>query len=536
MANGTNKNKRANNKKNKKNRDATASTDESQVAAGGGGGGGRTQRQSRKKIDPGPGGLDCDRDTDDQVETMLRFFPSQLKNDGSRGGGGISPGSETPTIYHQLYKGDAETLNLKAIPFIPVMVALGFELNEAGFQPEERGGLLSTLPHNPWNMLQLLVICFDKSETYKRDKEYHEAADTKLCGVLQKLVEKDMLKKEDVLDHNLVMALCANSYAMPYFPKKRFQFLIEMDPTALTKPCFDPVIGSHPYFLPIHYCSHRNKIEAFSVCFLEGMKYYPNKLGFVFHKSHNNDFADTNRLEQAKRVGIDKTPFEMACDQYGKKRLSKIIYNRLTKSISADNDNDDDNNNNNKDNDLNSSIESLFVSLATGDSDASAKIDFQAVDLFLGNYPDAKRQLKEIGTNPDKVTAINARALITDKPPLPPPPSPSPVQDAAEVSTAAAASASTTTTATTSNDDDKIDDDIANLKISGTAKVAATEEMDPIEICDGNDDEIESAKLAAAAKTTTNYIHDYLLSGHIMMAYDDCNLDDDDDDDDEEEA
>jgi len=266
------------------------------------------------------------------------------------------------------------------------------------------------------------------------------------------------------------------------------------------------------------------------------MKYYPNKLGFVFHKSHNNDFADTNRLEQAKRVGIDKTPFEMACDQYGKKRLSKIIYNRLTKSISADNDNDDDNNNNNKDNDLNSSIESLFVSLATGDSDASAKIDFQAVDLFLGNYPDAKRQLKEIGTNPDKVTAINVRALITDKPPLPPPPSPSPVQDAAEVSTAAAASASTTTTATTSNDDDKIDDDIANLKISGTAKVAATEEMDPIEICDGNDDEIESAKLAAAAKTTTNYIHDYLLSGHIMMAYDDCNLDDDDDDDDEEEA
>jgi hypothetical protein len=523
MANGTNKNKRANNKKNKKSRAAAAvaTTDESLVAARGGGGrgggGGRTQRQTRKKIDPGPGGLDCDRDTDAQVEHMLRFFPAQLKNDGSRGGGGIrTPGSETPTIYHQLYKGDAETLNLKAIPFIPVMVALAFELQEAGFPPEERGGLLTTLPHNPWNMLQLLVICFDKSETNKRDKEYHEAADTKLCGVLEKLVEKDMLKKEDVLDHNLVMALCANSYAMPYFPKKRFQFLIEMDPTALTKPCFDPVIGSHPYFLPIHYCSHRNKIEAFSVCFLEGMKYYPNKLGFVFHKSHNNDFTDTNRLEQAKRVGIDKTPFEMACDQFGKKRLSKIIYNRLTKSISTDNDDDDDdgdNNNNNKDNDLNSSIESLFVSLATGDSDAAAKIDFQAIDLFLGNYPDAKRRLKEIGTNPDEVAAISARALITNKPYA--------FDDGAAVFPA-----------TSNDDDDGIDDDIANLKISGTAKATATEEMDPIEICDDNDnDDVESAKLAAVAKTTTNYIHDYLLSGHIMMAYDDCNLDDDDDDD-----
>ena len=87
--------------------------------------------------------------------------------------------------------------------------------------------------------------------------------------------------------------------------------------------------------------------------------------------------------------------------------------------------------------------------------------------------------------------------------------------------------ASESTTPTTSNDDDDgIDEDIANLKISGTAKVAAT----PIEICDDNDnDDIESAKLAAAANTTTNYIHDYLLSGHIMMAYDDCNLDDDDD-------
>jgi hypothetical protein len=193
MANGTNKNKWANNKKNKKNRGAAATTDESLVAAGGGrgggGDGGRIQRQSRKKIDPGPGGLDCDRDTDDQVETMLRFFQAQLKNDGSCGGGGVrTPGSETPTIYHQLYKGDAETLNLKAIPFIPVMVALGFELQEAGFQAEERGGLLTALPHNPWNMLQLLVICFDKSVTNKRDKEYHDAAD---C-VLQKLVEKDI--------------------------------------------------------------------------------------------------------------------------------------------------------------------------------------------------------------------------------------------------------------------------------------------------------------------------------------------------------
>ncbi|OEU09262.1 hypothetical protein FRACYDRAFT_271439 [Fragilariopsis cylindrus CCMP1102] len=206
----------------------------------------------------------------------------------------------------------------------------------------------------------------------------------------------------------------------------------------------------------------------------------------------------------------------MACDQFGKKRLSKIIYNRLTKSMSTDNDDDDDddgdnnnnNNNNNKDNDLNSSIESLFVSLATGDSDAAAKIDFQAIDLFLGNYPDAKRRLKEIGTNPDEVAAISARALITNKP--------NAVDDGA---------------------DDDIDEEIANLKISGTAKVAATEEMDPIEICDDIDnDDIESAKLAAVANTTTNYIHDYLLSGHIMMAYDDCNLDDDDDDDDDDEV
>mmetsp|Transcript_43390 Transcript_43390/g.47072 ORF Transcript_43390/g.47072 Transcript_43390/m.47072 type:complete len:560 (+) Transcript_43390:100-1779(+) len=550
MANG-NKNKRANNKKKKRNSASTPTPvnsnngatsnspqneEEYDATRGGMRGFPRPQpRQSQQRRSEGrtrnnSGGLDSDRDTEDQVDTMLRFFPAQLRNDGSRSGGGIQspPGVTTPTIYHQLYKSDGQTLNLKAIPFIPVMAGLGVELSESGFQPGERGGLLSKLPQNPWNMLQLLVICFDKSQTNKRNKEFHELADTTLCGVLQKLVEKDLLKKGDILQQNLVMALCANSYAMPCFPYKRFQFLVQMDPTALMTPCLDHVVGSHPYFLPIHYCSHRNNIEAFQICFLEGMKHYPNKLGFVFHKSHNNDFADTSRRIQARRVGIDKTPFEMECDQYGEKKVSEIIYDRLTKSVD-------------KDDTITTDIESLFLALAIGDSEAASKIDFNAVDLFLGNYPDAKRQLKEFSSNPEKFAAINARASSLNS-------------AATTTTTNCLATVSPTTTVTTTTNG------LENLKISGIKVAVAAEEDNDDSYSSGNnnnndgegkhDDGNTTAvvtnnndrKLAAAttvepsaaataekeiatAKKVTNYIHDYLFSDHITMAYNNCGID-----------
>lgn len=71
-------------------------------------------------------------------------------------------------------------------------------------------------------MLQLLAICFDKTEANKGKKEVHDLADTILCKVLEKLVDRDLLNKQDILQHNLVMGLCANSYAMPYFPYRRF--------------------------------------------------------------------------------------------------------------------------------------------------------------------------------------------------------------------------------------------------------------------------------------------------------------------------
>jgi len=297
-------------------------------------------------------------------------------------------------------------------------------------------------------------------------------------------------------------------------------------------------------FLPIHYCSHRNNIEAFQICFLEGMKHYPNKLGFVFHKSHNNDFADTSRRIQARRVGIDKTPFEMECDQYGKKKVSKIIYDRLTKSVDKAGDGT-----------ITTDIESLFLALAIGDSEAASKIDFNAVDLFLGNYPDAKRQLKEFSSNPEKFAAINARASTS----------------AAATTTANCLAIVSTTTATTTNvsvdepqlsltNNDDIDNGLEGLKISGTKVAAATEEEgDDDSDSSGNNNNnngegkhddgnttdfvtndnvrkvgaatIEPSAAATAekeiatAKKVTNYIHDYLFSDHITMACNNCGID-----------
>lgn len=131
------KNKRSNNKKKKRSL-ATHVNPISAAAAPNAPQNGLPQRprsRRRARSDDGiSGGLDIARETPEQVETMVQFFPDQLKNDRSHSGGGIrAPDINTPTIYHQLYKNDGQTLNLKAIPCIPVMAGVGAETTEFGF-------------------------------------------------------------------------------------------------------------------------------------------------------------------------------------------------------------------------------------------------------------------------------------------------------------------------------------------------------------------------------------------------------------------
>jgi len=79
-------------------------------------------------------GLDCDLDTEEEVTTMIQFFPSVLTERNEDG---------TYPIFWQLISPIFATkpmeFNLKSIPFIPLFVELATELRL--FEETDRGGL-----------------------------------------------------------------------------------------------------------------------------------------------------------------------------------------------------------------------------------------------------------------------------------------------------------------------------------------------------------------------------------------------------------
>ena len=97
-------------------------------------------------------GLNCDRDTEAEVEFAIRLFPNVLsmKIDGRY------------LIYWQSRNRNDE-YNLKTVSFIPLLAKLGIELNQ-GIEPhqfteEERGGLTGVVSNNINNVFVRLAVC-----------------------------------------------------------------------------------------------------------------------------------------------------------------------------------------------------------------------------------------------------------------------------------------------------------------------------------------------------------------------------------------
>jgi hypothetical protein len=95
------------------------------------------------------------------------------------------------------------------------------------------------------------------------------------------------LKKEDIQRYNLLELLCRQ----PAFAGKQFRFLVEWDPTALTR---TDECGCGP----LHFAAQSSSIQGFQLAFDAGIRYYPNKKGI-------------NLL--FKRYIDNRTPFLIAC-------------------------------------------------------------------------------------------------------------------------------------------------------------------------------------------------------------------------------
>ncbi|OEU07300.1 hypothetical protein FRACYDRAFT_251103 [Fragilariopsis cylindrus CCMP1102] len=238
-------------------------------------------------------GLDSDRDTEEEVETAIRFFPEVVVYDGHL----HYPIQELAITRDR--DGDwAWGRNRKTLSFIPLLARLAIEL---GLFEEERGGLLLCQDIDGANVLHLLMLS-EPTMISNRDEQLGVSEDEYLHVLIQ-LRKLGYVKKEDIHRYCLLHHSCKGGY----FAEKRFRFLVEWDPTALLH-------ATGNGWLPIHCASedspNSSTIRGFKHVFEASIRYYPRKdgIGLLFRK---NDMCIT--------------PFHLACGNFGHEKVMEVV-------------------------------------------------------------------------------------------------------------------------------------------------------------------------------------------------------------------
>jgi hypothetical protein len=260
-------------------------------------------------------GLDSDRDTEEEVETVIRFFPEVLTR--TKQFAWYEGEDDNELITEDLYPiqllaftrrdEDDWACNMKAVSFIPLVARLAIELGL--FEEQYQGGLLCP-DHAGENILENLMRT---DQTERHNREHHEPIDDKYLQVLIQLRKLDLLKKEDIRGFTLLIELCVSYYR---FSEKRFRFLVEWDPSALTH-------RNELGYSPLHYAAYNcSSLRGFILVFEAGVSYYPKKRGInlLFRKSDQDD-----------------TPFKYACGKFGSEEVLKVVEDTLVRYSSSSN-------------------------------------------------------------------------------------------------------------------------------------------------------------------------------------------------------
>ncbi|OEU07200.1 hypothetical protein FRACYDRAFT_251527 [Fragilariopsis cylindrus CCMP1102] len=242
-------------------------------------------------------GLDSDRDTEEEVETAIRFFPEVLSRRKDVYAGILHyPIQALASACNE--DGDWQC-NVKTVSFIPIVARLAIEFDL--FEEDERGGLLC-LDSDGDNVLHLLMLTDDT--IVENLEKIYRAIDDKYLQVLIQLRKLGLLKKEDIERYSLLNFLCEKDY----FAEKRLRFLVEWDPNALTQTDRFGQLVNAP------------TIQGFESVFEYGIRYFPQKKGIsvLFHKPSSS-----------------LTTFQYACKKHGGEKVKKIIENTLARYSSS---------------------------------------------------------------------------------------------------------------------------------------------------------------------------------------------------------
>ena len=251
-------------------------------------------------------GLDSDRDTEEEVETTLRCFPELLSR---RNREGVTKWPIHFLCYVYDETNENFRCNLKAVSFIPLVARLSIEFG--CFDEVFRGGLLLSIGRQGCMPLRDLMF----TDTLDRQRSHHETVDNKYLIVMKQLRQMGLLKEEDIQDYGLLRKHPQSEIDETVFPEKRFRFLAEWDPFALTQTYISDgrSISDTSNDIPLLHAALGSTMKGFQLVFETGIRYFPKKEGIslLFQKSIVDETPET--------------PFASACSNYGLKNVIKVV-------------------------------------------------------------------------------------------------------------------------------------------------------------------------------------------------------------------
>mmetsp|Transcript_21467 Transcript_21467/g.51193 ORF Transcript_21467/g.51193 Transcript_21467/m.51193 type:complete len:428 (-) Transcript_21467:171-1454(-) len=263
-------------------------------------------------------GLDSEVDTEDEVETAIRLFPSVLllRKDHFYGKSLLGRMSWSPIFW--------VATCIKALPFVPLVMELAVDLGLVMRLFEDSFSLFCT----ERLVTNRVLIKYRNNES---DEEFDRRLDQVSLSVMIRLKEKGSLDQRD----NYRAAAAALALG-PDRAAKRLRFLIDLDPSVLRG--FDSgsiEIGDERPNLLMKMFQEKKSLDAMkSLPILQmlievGVSKYPEEIGFLFHTRGSECLTIFPEGERKK-----DSAFRKACDFFGK----EIVVNTVNRIISKNTD------------------------------------------------------------------------------------------------------------------------------------------------------------------------------------------------------
>ena len=226
--------------------------------------------------------LNDEQQTEDDIRTLVQCVPTSLFDCKTIE---FPDDYELPYVYH--FPDQICVRYLQRASFIPLLAEEGMKHNVGG--DGMRGGLLCKDAHK-YNVLQGL-------STVRRDGFEIEGYDERFLDVFKRLREMDLLKKEDIMEYNLLLCSCYIRC------RKRFNYFADWDPAPLK----ELQIGDEGDLL-LHISAFHNYRGTFKLALTATLRHFPEELGLLFVK--NNEGS---------------TSFQIANDNFGQTKTWETI-------------------------------------------------------------------------------------------------------------------------------------------------------------------------------------------------------------------